>query len=264
MKYYIYSPIGRTGSTRLVYLLGPNRPRPADLELNTHYDGVSKRYIVNQTAKFSDKDNTITFLERYPWGDIFDGNKVLEHVPVIFPKKYEHIPNGCVIHSHTCMWPTSENWVIILSSRKNKTEMPMSLAIAAVTGYWHAKDEPDRPPGLSTELSYFNSKDEPFTLRSDWYYLQLKQYEARERAFLKGVKENTGKEAVIVYQEDTVEEIDAKIGPLHPSSNLINNGLKLSARRPKDFIINYEELKEIHDDFEKNKKYHMSIPFHDF
>lgn len=258
MKYYIYSPLGRTGSTRLVYLLGPNRPRPATLELNTHYDGASKRYAMYQSKTFSDKDNTITtFLERYPRSDIFDG-KVLEHTPVIFPKKYENIPNGCIVHSHTCMWPTSENWVYILSSRKNKTEMPMSLAIAAATGYWNAKDEPDMDPMM------FGGKDEPFTLRSDWYYKQLKQCEARELAFIKGVKENTGKEAVIVYQEDTVEEIDAKIGPLHPSSNLINNKLKLSARRPKDYILNYEELKEIHDDFEKNKEYHMSIPFHDF
>jgi hypothetical protein len=207
--------------------------------------------------------STIT-LERHPFKYV-EHNKVLEHPPAVFPREYENVPEGFVMHSHTCMWPVSENWTNILSSRKNKIEMPMSLAIACISGYWHAKNEQDRPP-----MTYWwmgenkDPTDAPFAIDRNWYLLQLKHCEAREQTFLNGVKENTGKEAVIVYQEDTLEEIKAKLGPLHPHCASLEKHKKLSTRRPKDYILNYDELKEVYDDFIENKEYHMSIPFQDY
>lgn len=235
MKYCIYSPIGRTGSIRLLYYI------------NSSINGLTipKSYE-------SHHDNGAHFFKiKEPHSQIVEKEEKLDYTLVdnvkhwIFPKELSDlVPDNVAMHSHTCMWAKDNDWTHILSTRKDKIELPMSFEIAIASGDWTA--DPDLK---------INTK--PFKIPVDRYLFLLKRCERRERAFLKGVKKDTGKDAITIYLEDTPKEIEEKLGINIPEKIINEREQRISSLRPKEYILNYDELKEVYNDFIENKEFHM-------
>jgi hypothetical protein len=244
MKYNIYSPNGRTGSIRLMsYINGREGFVKDDLHgydlYHSSYNTIHRDHIFKH-AKIKNGIETLIREKKLEFS-------IVDNILIyIFPKELrELVCDGMAIHSHTCMWTEDCDWTNILSSRRDKTELPMSLAIAVKSGDWSGD------PNYKGEIT-------PFIL-SECYYLSILKYcEGRERAFIKGVKRDTGKEAIIIYLEDTPEEIEEKLGIKIPKHIVSDRNSNKSKFRAKDYIINYDELKVIYNDFINNKEYHMN------
>ena len=274
MKYLLYAPKGRCGSVSL-----------SIMSLHALYLKKSNRdtYTHNYHAGFADASDgvqviehlgdeiicRIPLLEREPVNIVemrerYDKTKsdalVLEHAPYIFTKEQQDsIPDNTVMHSHACFTASEDDWKNILVSRKNKLELTMSQLIAMKSGVWQNL-EGEKIQKFPRDIEYLNTPDadEPFVFPKFAYLESLKQLEAAESAFIKSVRKNTGKDPIIIYLEDTLEEKSRKIGLDLAVTEHIPG---ISVRRPKDYILNYDELKEVYDDFIENKEYHMSIPF---
>lgn len=251
MKYYVYSPLGRTGSIRLLYYI--NSSLNGVLALDRAL-AISKSF----QSHHDDKYGAHVFRIKDSHSEIVEKEEKLDYTVVdnvkhwIFPKELSDlVPDSLAMHSHTCMWVKDNDWTHILTTRRDKTELPMSLVIAVSSGDWKA-DPDDKKSDIK-----------PFELHATGYLDMLKQCEARERAFLKGVKKDTGKDAIIIYLEDTRKEIEEKLGMKISEKSFMEREKHISSRRPKDYILNYDELKEVYDDFIENKEYYMSIPFED-
>lgn len=275
MKYLLYSPKGRCGSVTLsimalhaLYLKKSNRDtythnfhagfvdESDSVEVIEHLDGSSK--ICHIPSLEREPVNIVGMRESY------DKTKsdalVLEHAPYIFTKEQQDIiPDNTVMHSHGCFSASEGDWKNILVSRKNKLEITMSQLIAMKSGVWQ-NVEGEKIQKFKKEIEYLNTPDtdEPFVFPKYSYLESLKQLEAAESAFIKNARKNTGKDPIIIYLEDTLEEKSRKIGL---DLVVTKHTPGISVRRPKDYILNYDELKEVYDDFIENKEYHMSIPF---
>lgn len=274
MKYLLYSPKGRCGSVSLsimaLHALYLKNSNPHTYTHNYHAGFVDESGGVQVIENLNDERICrIPSLEREPVNIVemrerYDKTKsdalVLEHAPYIFTKEQQDsIPDNTVMHSHGCFSASEDDWKNILVSRKNKLEITMSQLIAMKSGVWQNL-EGEKIQKFPRGLDYLNAKDtdEPFVFPKYSYLESLRQLEAAESAFIKNVRKNTGKDPIIIYLEDTLEEKSRKIG-LDLAVTKHTPGI--SVRRPKDYILNYDELKEVYDDFIENKEYHMSIPF---
>jgi hypothetical protein len=266
MKYLLYSPKGRCGSVSLsimaLHALYLKKSNP-DTHTHNYHAGFAEESDSLQVIEHLGDEIIcrIPSLEREPV-NILDMRKrndnaksdalVLEHAPYIFTKEQQdNIPDNTVMHSHGCFSASEDDWKNILVSRKNKLELTMSQLIAMTSGVWQNL-EGEKIRKLT------NGKDQPFVFSSFAYLESLKQLEAAESSFIKNARKNTGKDPIIIYLEDTLQEKSRKIGLDLAISQHIPG---ISVRRPKDYILNYDELKEVYDDFIENKEYHMSIPF---
>lgn len=246
MKYYVYSPIGRTASIRLLHYIdlregSPILQEPAISTPTSYQSAYNSEYgvhvfkCVEVGTKIPRKEEKLDYI-------VADNVKQW-----IFTKELtDLVPDGACVHSHTCMWAKYNDWTHILSTRRDKTELPMSLEIAIRSGDWTA--DPD-----------YKTNRKPFEMSTERYLFLLKRCERRERAFLKGVKKDTGKDAVKIYLEDTPKEIEEKLGIKIPEQVINDREIRISSLRPNEFILNYEELKEVYNDFIENKEYHMNI-----
>ena len=244
MKYYVYSPLGRTGSIRVLhYINSRDRALAISKSFHSHHDekyGAHVFRIKKSQSEIVEKEEKLDYT-------VVDN---LKHW--IFPKELSDlVPDSVAMHSHTCMWAKDNDWTHILTTRKDKTELAMSLMIADRSGDWLAI-----PNDKKSDIK-------PFKLDTRHYLFCLKLCEGREQAFLKGVKKDTGKDPIIIYLEDTRKEIEEKLGMKIAEKSFMEREKHISSRRPKDYILNYDELKEVYDDFIENKEYYMSIPFKD-
>jgi hypothetical protein len=269
MKYLLYSPKGRCGSVSLSLMMLDALYQNKCTTHNYHAsfeDGAMK--MIEAVYKDEEKiRNHIITLERElvkivdtRTDESGEASLVLEHSPYIFTKdQQDAVPDHTVIHSHGCFSASGDDWKNILVSRKNKLELTMSQLIAMKSGVWQNL-EGDKIKKFKKDIEYLNTPDtdEPFVFPKYSYLESLKQLEAAESAFIKNARKNTGKDPIIIYLEDTLEEKSRKIGLDLAISQKIPG---ISVRRPKDYILNYDELKEVYDDFIENKEYHMSIPF---
>jgi hypothetical protein len=274
MKYLLYAPKGRCGSVSLsimaLHTLYLKKSNPDTYTHNYHAGFVDKSDGVQVIEHVNDEEICrIPLLEREPVNivgmrETYDKTKsdalVLEHAPYIFTKEQQDsIPDNTVMHSHGCFSASEDDWKNILVSRKNKLELTMSQLIAMKSGVWQNL-EGEKIQKFPKDLEYLNASntDEPFVFPKYSYLESLKQLEAAESAFIKNVRKTTGKDPIIIYLEDTLEEKSRKIGL---DLVITKHVPGISVRRPKDYILNYDELKEVYDDFIENKEYHMSIPF---
>ena len=243
--------MGRTGSIRLLHYINGSINRVFALDRAL---AISKSF----NSHHDDKYGAHVFRIKDPHSEIVEKEEKLDYTVVdnvkhwIFPKELSDlVPDSVAMHSHTCMWVKDNDWTHILTTRKDKTELAMSLMIADRSGDWLAVPDDKK------------SDIKPFKLSTIQYFGMLKQCEGREQAFLKGVKKDTGKDPIIIYLEDTRKEIEEKLGMKIAEKSFMEREKHISSRRPKDYILNYDELKEVYDDFIENKEYYMSIPFED-
>ncbi|MDA8940528.1 hypothetical protein N9H34_00195 [bacterium] len=255
MKYNIYSPIGRTGSVRLVYILNwlfshsgedyfkKNGGRlHAALHLSETGTPGIVMHMINQGTL---SKMPLPIIEKIQKRNKYNFS-VTNH-SYKFPESfYEFSKKNVSLHSHVCTWAANDDWTNILTTRKNKSELPMSLRIAERTGFWTGKDEIDDT--RRTENSFYSER--PFHFPVEEYIGNLDLLNLKEQMFIEGVKRDTGKHPIIMCLEDSYDAIETKLN-LHIEENLRNelNTYK-SKRRPKDYILNYDELIDAYNKYE--------------
>lgn len=257
MKYNIYSPIGRTGSVRLLNIIN----------INFHTLGLDHfkktREYIHQTLHLSETDtpgNIMCKIQNENFSEIpleiiesvqkrnsYYLNVVSTNHSYKFPESFYETSKECVsLHSHVCTWAANDDWTNILTTRRNKSELPMSLKIAERTGFWTAKDEIDDPH--RNENTFYS--DRPFHLPVEVYIGHLDTLNLKEQMFLEGVKRDTGKDAIITYLEESYDSLEIKfdLNITKKARKKMNN--YKSKRRPKDYIINYDELIDAYNKYE--------------
>ena len=255
MKYNIYSPIGRTGSVRLFEII------------NWHFSFSSRDYFKKngewsyETLHLSETDTPGIVMNRIKQGSlskmplpILEKNQkqnkynfwVTNH-SYKFPESfYEISKEYATLHSHVCTWAVNDDWKNILTTRKNKSELPMSLRIAERTGFWTAKDEIDDV--RRTENTFYSER--PFHLPVETYIGNLDVLNLKEQMFIEGVKRDTGKHPIIMCLEDSYDTIETKLNfPVTQDLRKEMDTYK-SKRRPKDYILNYDELIDAYNKYE--------------
>jgi len=99
MKYYVYSPNGRTGSKRVLFFLRGFR-------IPHEYTIISEKEIHSNGAYITTTNEDIK-------------------------RRLNTSADGAVIHSHSLVLPDNlDDWTIILTQRKSKAEQIMSASIA--------------------------------------------------------------------------------------------------------------------------------------
>lgn len=103
MKYYVYSPIGRTGSRRICSLL------------------------TNQTLPCAPWSALKEGLVRYPDERVYRNN---------IPRILGNLEDNTVVHAHGLFLPSDmDNWTFILSKRKDVVRQTVSAHIGSMIGY---------------------------------------------------------------------------------------------------------------------------------
>lgn len=253
MKYNVYSPLGRTGSIRLCRLLytynanTPNfpfsfheneLPPGKDLHISTLDNGIH-HYTIAGEQPF--KEISLVEITSTDNGD--------EENSYVFPELFYDIANKLqVVHSHVCTWAVGDDWTNVLSTRKNKMELPMSLNIAIRSGSWAAGESGKIDDIRRNENTFYS--DHPFNLPVMQYIDHLDTLHRREQTFLEGVKRDTGRDATITYLEESYDDLEIKFNLKIHSYWREMMQKKISKRRPKDYILNYDELVDAYNNYE--------------
>ena len=252
MKYNIYSPIGRTGSVRLLGIINWHFRRIAtplkngvDCLESIHISESSIPGVINY-QKVNQPFTTISLqiiekIERENTCWPFD------LCSYRFPESfYEISKEYASLHSHVCTWAVNDDWKNILTTRKNKSELPMSLKIAERTGSWRAQNKIDDPH--RNENTFYSER--PFNIPVETYIGQLNTLNLKEQMFIEGVKRDTGKHPIIMCLEDSYDTMETKLN-FHIDKNLRKEmDTYKSKRRPKDYILNYDELIDAYNKYE--------------
>lgn len=213
-RYFIYSPLGRTGSQRIQGLLGDAFSKRKVNQIHSHLPAISniKLNATNSLVIQNDKDYSNMTVEDFQ------------------TRGYITSPIATV-HAHTPLYPAFPDWHFILSTRKDKSEQPMSHAISVAANAWTPFQENE-----SKEIS-------PFGLDVDDYIMKLDTIIALEREYVLKCWQERAK-ITVLFMEDTVECIERKLN-ITISENRIEKSdtATISKRRPEHYIINYEHLK---------------------
>lgn len=147
----------------------------------------------------------------------------LEHPSV---ELFENLPDGAVIHSHGTMLPEdTDNWTFILTTRKSMAEQIMSSFISAKLNNWNPID-----PSIGLDSFELEEKN----------VLGMKNFiEEGNKNFMEKTKN-----FITIYLEDSIEEIEQKLGVSFTLEGLDNDKKWLSNHHYKDIIKNYEKVFE--------------------
>jgi len=126
-----------------------------------------------------------------------------------------------VYHVHDTSIPPPDDAVKILSTRKSMKDIILSHHIGHKTGAW----QPILQKGI--KLSPFHVSEEEY-MKDYLNYLRLEQEYVDKYS------------PIIVYLEDSIEDIENKLGIQLPYPN--NDTAYISKFPPKEYIINYSEL----------------------
>lgn len=256
MKYNIYSPLGRTGSVRLLNIIN------WDFSLTGREHFLETGEWLHESLHISETDTpgTIMQIANYTGSLPTVSLQILEEVKqqnsnkswvtnhsYVFPESFYELSKKYIsLHSHACTWAVKDDWTNILTTRKNKSELPMSLRIAERTGFWTQNDEIDDPH--RTENTWYS--DRPFHYPVDQYITTLDLLNLKEQMFIEGVKRDTGKDAIISYLEESYEDLEIKFDVRIDAKFREQMDNKISKRRPKDYVVNYDELINAYDKYQ--------------
>ena len=221
MKYYVCSPIGRTGSKRIVNGIW------TELETN------QKFYIPPMNGNHSSDSEHIE--------DFLDGFRIVTKVSKSI-EKTEKIANSgvkelldtwsspIVCHSHnpTIMPTDSGDWMFILSTRRDKIDIAFSIIMARETKSYEPSQSVD-----SNFQAFVADIEEVKTL--------VKYANILENVFIENVKKLTGGMPKIVFVEDSWETLERKIGMT--LNHKEHDTATISTHRAYKYVVNYEEIR---------------------
>ena len=250
MKYNIYSAFGRTGSIRLLKILSkkvsilatlgkPEVCAGESLHLSEHIDKESGRMVLK-------RDNGPSLELLLPKKETFYCPPTKEINTYEFPELFYELENEyAVLHSHVCTWGVNDEWTNVLSTRKNMSELPMSFKIAQRTGFWASENRDDIH---ESENSWYS--EHPFYFPVSQYISILENINQRQQLFLEGVKRDTGKDAIITYLEESYDDLEIKFDIKIQKEWREDLDKGVSKRRPKDYVVNYDELIDAYNQYE--------------
>jgi len=212
MKYYIYSPIGRTGSKRIFNPLA---------DTITAEVGDSSRFTIHG-------DNfRCTLLKR-------DQSNIEHDISIL-----DTWQNSVAVHSHNCecIPRLSSGWKFILSSRKRKIDAVLSKLVAKQSDIHHPKQLTKRK----------REKLCPFEVSELEVSGLLEKYIAGEFAFVEKVK-SLGAIPIVIYMEDSFDTIQEKLDKQFNKATFIHDIGTISNLKAVDYITNYDEIQAMYDE----------------
>jgi len=211
MKYFIYSPIGRTGSKRI-------------------FDPITETCC-------NEADNRTRYSLTYGtlW-KLGDGETVKIEGEADIVSTLDNTGDPIAVHSHNdIILPTdAEPWTFILSGRKRKIDSVLSRLLANKSGSSHPmKSAKEGFEAFEADLEEVDSLIE--------YYIE-KEYE-----FVNSVKA-LGKEPVVVYMEDDFATLQEKVGVQFDESLAVHDTHTKSIYKAVDYITNYDAIQAMYDE----------------
>lgn len=210
MKYFIYSPIGRTGSKRI-------------------FDPIA------QTCHNEVDDNTKYSLTYGGLWKMGNGETVKIEGDAIVPE-LNNTGDPIAVHSHNdIILPTdAEPWTFILAARKRKIDAVLSRLLTNNNGSAH--------PRLPVREGF-----EAFEADLEEVDSLIEYYIEKENEFVNSVRE-LGKEPVIVYMEDDFATLQEKVGVQFNERLNVHDTHTKSIYKAVDYITNYETIQENYDE----------------
>jgi len=210
MKYYVLSPMGRTGSKRIV------SPLAEAIRIDKDYT----RFFINDGVLGILNPNKETQYHT-------DGDIILNQWK-----------SPIVAHSHTpSIMPTEGfDWHFILSARKRKIDSVLSYIMSK---------QCIETLGIHTD-DVIPEKIVPFSIGVSEVDNYLEKYILFENEYLKKVN-GLNKRVTIIYLEDDFDTVEYKLGVQFKIKSAHFDKSTISKAKPCDFITNYTELVEFYD-----------------
>ena len=207
MKYYIYSPIGRTGSKRIFI---PLCVAIADeVMTNAHFSVNSGSTTCDLLGTETRREQNSSTLDTWE-------NSIAVHS-----------------HSHECMPNSSSDWTFVLSSRRRKVDAALSKLVALKSGVNHPAKNPRE------EFSAFEaSQSEVDAL--------IEEHIAGEAAFVEKVTA-LGGTPVVIYMEDSFDVVQTKLGKAFNDDAEVYDTNTRSNLTAIDYVTNYTEIQAAYD-----------------
>jgi hypothetical protein len=210
MKYYIYSPVGRTASKRIFESLAStiSIQNEDTSRFSIGADGTTYLLKAEQEAVTYEKSSAISVLSNWE--------------------------NSVAVHSHNFeVLPSDSDWTFVLSARKRKIDTVLSRLLALESHSVH--------PSIPTKPGFSS-----FEISSDKVEALIEECIEKENAFVDAVRA-LGKEPIVVYLEDSYQAIQDKINFDFDSSVHGQNTFTISKLKAADYVTNYNELQSNYD-----------------
>lgn len=211
MKYYIYSPIGRTGSKRIFNPLADTIAAEV---------GDSSRFTIHG-------DNARCTLLKWNQPNTEHDISILETWQ-----------NSVAVHSHNCecMPRVSSGWKFILSSRKRKIDAVLSKLVAKQSDIHHPTMTKNKREPLY-----------PFEVSQLEVSVLLEKYIAGESAFVEKVK-SLGAIPIVIYMEDSFDTVQEKLGISFKDDAGVHDTNTISNLKAVDYVTNYDAIQAMYDE----------------
>ena len=225
MKYYVISPVGRTGSRRVFTFL--HRHFNDKKEASVHYGvGGDQSFEKKELPTMESKLRFI--VSQYEKDDAISHEQNWDTSLAEIAEILKNAEDETCVHSHSSVpLLDSENWVVIFSNRKSKAEQMMSKFIGEYLGT-HEPLEKDK-------------KFEPFSVTKEKVQWFLSMIEWKD-TLCKELYPNH----IEIFMEDSIETIEEKLMLKFDRTAHIEKADTrfVSNHRYKDLIINYKEIFE--------------------
>jgi len=210
MKYYIYSPIGRTGSKRIFVPLT-----------------TAIKDEVEDSAHFAIPfDSNVCTLMR-------GGQPNEEHDS----DALDNWENSVAVHSHShnCLPSSSSDWTFVLSSRKRKVDAALSKLVAQESNVYHPASVAKQKEGFA-----------PFEASQEDVNTLIEAHIAGENAFIEKVTA-LGGTPVVIYMEDSFATVQEKLGRDFKDDADVHDTHTISNLKAVDYVTNYAEIQAAYD-----------------
>jgi len=217
MKYYIFSPKGRTGSKRIFDPLSVklnDRP-PAFTRFSIPESSDDRCYLMRP-----DHDNVVYVGQ--------DGIDMLDTWSS---------PIAAHSHNSACMPTSNDDWKFILSARKRKIDCILSGFVARESGVYH-------PSVKDTNLKEGFG---PFEADMNLVSSLMEDYIAQENAYVEKVRA-LGSEPIVIYMEDSFDTVQEKLGISFKDDAGVHDTHTISNLKAVDYVTNYDAIQAMYDE----------------
>ena len=217
MKYYILSPLGRTGSKRIF--------DPLTVKL-TEIAGDSARFSIPKST-----DDRCCLLRAKEENVNYIGTEGIDILNTW--------SDPVAVHSHNsaCMPTNNNDWKFILSARKRKIDCVLSLLVARESQVYHpALKDVKMKEGFG-----------PFEVTLDHVSSLMEDYIAEENAYVERVRA-LGAEPTVIYMEDSFATVQEKLGTSFKTDADVHDRNTISNLKAADYITNYDAIQAMYDE----------------
>jgi len=219
MKYYVCSPMGRTGSKRIMNGI---QDAQASSNQKMYIHPIKSDLTPSPSRNLLDGFQVITEVK-----DKGSQSKGYTDDDAITLMDTWKTPIVCHSHNPTLLPTDSNDWTFILSTRRKKIDIAFSIIMG-----WKTKSfDPSHP--VDPSFKAFNAD-------IDVVKTLLKHTHILENLFIERVIKLTGDVPKTIFVEDTWEILEEKIGIELPNKKLDTS--TISSHRADKYMLNYQEI----------------------